>query len=218
MKSIKDVSIRNDDHVKKLPFAHEDFQKNTVLIASARLRNRELKLDTINVTWTDQLKRIFQKILSSREHGISQAQLAKDEDLDPRSCFHYIKILMQAKQCVKIPILASSDSKSNGPKVSTNLLLHTKFKNTSPAYISFTMKSHQMDSILPSTTASRNNDSNIDQNLQVEHDVSTRIGKLVIIDKMKLLLESAKNKTLRLIDFMAALMDTSTRSRKSLGL
>lgn len=221
MRSIKDVSIRNEDHVKELPFAHEDFQKNTVLIASTRLRNQELKLDTINVTWTDQLKRIFQKLLSSREHGISQAQLAKDEDLDPRSCFHYIKILIQAKQCVKIPILASTDSKPNGSKVSTNLLLHTKFKNTSPAYISFTMKSQQMDSILPSATissASRNNDSNLDQNLQVEHDVSTRIAKQVIIDKMKLLLESAKNKTLRLIDFMAALMDTSTKSRKSLGL
>jgi hypothetical protein len=103
--------------------------------------------------------------------------------------------------------------------VSTNLLLHTKFKNTSPAYISFTMKSQQMDCILPSTTLPtfQNNNSSIDQSLQTVHDVSTRISKQVIIEKMKLLLESAKNKTLRLSDFMAALMETSTKSRKSLG-
>ena len=61
-----------------------------------------------------------------------------------------------------------------------------------------------------------NESSLLDDALQ-NQDLSTRIDKRVIIEKMKVLLESAKNKVLRLDEFMAALSGTSTKSRRSLG-
>lgn len=214
LKSLKDVSIRQPE-LSGVAFADESFQSKTILIASSNLRNQELKLDCANITWTDQLKRIFQRIISAREDGVNQASLAKEENIDPRSCFHYIKTLIQAKLCVKIPIL--TPLVQNGCNVSTNLVIHQKFKNTSPAYISFMKKNQQLELINLNESLIPVEASKVDIDLQTKN-MATRLDRSIIIEKMKLLLEKGKDNTLRLKDMMSALIDMTSKSRKSLGI
>lgn len=69
---------------------------------------------------------VFQRIAGSREHGITQAQLAKDMDVDPRSMFHNIKSLVNAGYVVKIPVTAGG--------LYTLLCLSIKFAHLNEGY------------------------------------------------------------------------------------
>ncbi|KAI8325392.1 hypothetical protein GQ54DRAFT_337323 [Martensiomyces pterosporus] len=68
--------------------------------------------------------KILQMLARAREKGLTQAQLAKDLNVDPRSNFHYIKTLDKQGLVVKF---ATFDNGSN-----TNLVLLRKFANTDP--------------------------------------------------------------------------------------
>ena len=70
---------------------------------------------------------ILQTITAARELGATQAQLAKHHDIDPRSMFHFLKVLIDMKFIVKIPV--TTDGKY------TLLCLHNKFAKKNAGYI-----------------------------------------------------------------------------------
>ncbi|KAI8606696.1 hypothetical protein EDD21DRAFT_360197 [Dissophora ornata] len=69
---------------------------------------------------------VLQSITAAREFGATQAQLAKLHKIDPRSMFHFLKILIAMKLIVKIPVTTDGQY--------TLLCLHTKFASMNPGY------------------------------------------------------------------------------------
>lgn len=70
---------------------------------------------------------ILQNITAARELGATQAQLAKHYDIDPRSMFHFLKVLIDMKLIVKIPVTTEGKY--------TLLCLHNKFAKKNAGYI-----------------------------------------------------------------------------------
>ncbi|KAF8930326.1 General transcription factor 3C polypeptide 1 [Haplosporangium gracile] len=70
---------------------------------------------------------ILQNITAARELGATQAQLAKQHDIDPRSMFHFLKVLIDMKLIVKIPVTTEGKY--------TLLCLHNKFAKKNAGYI-----------------------------------------------------------------------------------
>ncbi|KAF9140849.1 hypothetical protein BGX30_005877 [Mortierella sp. GBA39] len=70
---------------------------------------------------------ILQNITAARELGATQAQLAKHHDIDPRSMFHFLKVLIDMKLIVKIPVTTEGKY--------TLLCLHNKFAKKNAGYI-----------------------------------------------------------------------------------
>lgn len=70
---------------------------------------------------------ILQNITAARELGATQAQLAKRHDIDPRSMFHFLKVLIDMKLIVKIPVTTEGKY--------TLLCLHNKFAKKNAGYI-----------------------------------------------------------------------------------
>ncbi|KAI8357553.1 hypothetical protein B0O80DRAFT_445201 [Mortierella sp. GBAus27b] len=70
--------------------------------------------------------RILQSITATRELGATQAQLAKMHEIDPRSMFHFLKVLIESKHMVKIPVTTDGQY--------TLLCLHKHFASLNPGY------------------------------------------------------------------------------------
>ncbi|KAJ3216040.1 hypothetical protein HDU67_010000 [Dinochytrium kinnereticum] len=64
--------------------------------------------------------------IRSRGAGVTQADIAKELNIDPRTVFHYLKTLCARRYLTKFPIA------HNG--IHTNLLVHRKFTQNSPMY------------------------------------------------------------------------------------
>ncbi|KAG0345260.1 hypothetical protein BG004_003840 [Podila humilis] len=71
--------------------------------------------------------KVLQTITAAREHGATQAQLAKDFGIDPRSMYHHIKQFIQQKLVVKIPVTTDGTY--------TLLCLRTQFAAQNPGYM-----------------------------------------------------------------------------------
>lgn len=69
---------------------------------------------------------ILQSITATRELGATQAQLAKMHKIDPRSVFHFLKVLIESKLVVKIPVTTDGQY--------TLLCLHKQFASLNPGY------------------------------------------------------------------------------------
>lgn len=69
----------------------------------------------------------LQMITASREFGVTQIQMAKEMGLDPRSMFHFIKVLIEQKLVVKIPVTTGGTY--------TLLCLHKKFAPQNSGFI-----------------------------------------------------------------------------------
>ncbi|KAG0035908.1 RNA polymerase III transcription initiation factor complex subunit [Podila clonocystis] len=69
----------------------------------------------------------LQMITASREYGVTQIQMAKEMGLDPRSMFHFIKVLIEQKLVVKIPVTTGGTY--------TLLCLHKKFASQNSGFI-----------------------------------------------------------------------------------
>ncbi|KAF8985083.1 hypothetical protein BGZ46_006045 [Entomortierella lignicola] len=68
---------------------------------------------------TAQVLQVLQCITATREIGATQAQLAKQHKIDPRSMYHFLKVLLEMKLIVKIPVTTDGQY--------TLLCIHTKF-------------------------------------------------------------------------------------------
>ncbi|KAG0056031.1 RNA polymerase III transcription initiation factor complex subunit [Gryganskiella cystojenkinii] len=75
---------------------------------------------------------VLQTICASREIGVTQAFLSKYYSVDPRSMFHFLKILLTNNLVVKIPVTTDG--------LYTLLCLHTKFADQNPGYQAMTAK------------------------------------------------------------------------------
>ncbi|KAF9134140.1 hypothetical protein BGW39_008055 [Mortierella sp. 14UC] len=104
--------------------------KSTLRIVATSERQRSAVLgnagEAISSVST-QAFQILQTITAARELGATQAQLAKHHDIDPRSMFHFLKVLIDMKLIVKIPV--TTDGKY------TLLCLHNKFAKKNAGYI-----------------------------------------------------------------------------------
>ncbi|KAF9905159.1 hypothetical protein EC991_001979 [Linnemannia zychae] len=104
--------------------------RNTLRIVATSERQRSAILgnagEAISSVST-QAFQILQTITAARELGATQAQLAKHHDIDPRSMFHFLKVLIDMKLIVKIPV--TTDGKY------TLLCLHNKFAKKNAGYI-----------------------------------------------------------------------------------
>ncbi|KAF9121683.1 hypothetical protein BG015_005759 [Linnemannia schmuckeri] len=70
---------------------------------------------------------LLQTITAARELGVTQAQLAKYHDVLPRNMFHHLKVLINMKLIVKIPVTLEGKY--------TLLCLHNKFARKNAGYI-----------------------------------------------------------------------------------
>lgn len=75
---------------------------------------------------SEQGLQILQSITATRELGATQAQLAKMHRIDPRSIFHFLKVLIESKLVVKIPVTTDGQY--------TLLCLHKRFAPLNPGY------------------------------------------------------------------------------------
>ncbi|KAG0366810.1 RNA polymerase III transcription initiation factor complex subunit, partial [Mortierella sp. AD032] len=107
--------------------------KSTLRIVATRERQRSAVLGNAGEAVSSvstQAFQILQTITAARELGATQAQLAKHHDIDPRSMFHFLKVLIDMKIIVKIPV--TTDGKY------TLLCLHNKFANKNAGYVGMT--------------------------------------------------------------------------------
>ncbi|KAF9080508.1 hypothetical protein BGX23_002029, partial [Mortierella sp. AD031] len=104
--------------------------KDTLRIVAIAARQRSALLGNAGeamASVSNQAFQILQTITAARELGATQAQLAKHHDIDPRSMFHFLKVLIEMKLIVKIPV--TTDGKY------TLLCLHHKFAKENAGYI-----------------------------------------------------------------------------------
>ncbi|KAJ3332480.1 hypothetical protein HDU91_003097, partial [Kappamyces sp. JEL0680] len=170
-----------------LGVGNELYESHTTLLASDSLQESVLEMASAPISWTEQVVKLYKRITSSREDGVIQADISLEFGLDPRSMFHYLKGLLES-----------------------NLI--TKFRDSSPAYISYLARSTKVASIVSADNL-RIEKSEIDD-LMFEN-FETRLSKDESIAKLFLLLETAKNKTLTIEDLMEALqMDPKQKSKR----
>ncbi|KAF9925194.1 hypothetical protein FBU30_004974 [Linnemannia zychae] len=99
---------------------------STELQRSAVLGNEGEALSSVST----QVYQVLQTITAAREFGATQAQLAKHHDVDPRSMFHFIKVLIDTKFIVKIPVTTEGKY--------TLLCLNQRFAKKNAGYIGMT--------------------------------------------------------------------------------
>ncbi|CAO3565818.1 unnamed protein product [Mortierella alpina] len=103
--------------------------KDTIRIVASAERQRQALLgnSAMSLPTGNQAFQVLQSITAARELGATQAQLAKQHEIDPRSMFHFLKVLIDMKLVVKIPVTTGGQY--------TLLCLHSKFASLNPGYI-----------------------------------------------------------------------------------
>ncbi|KAI9095507.1 hypothetical protein DFS34DRAFT_595054 [Phlyctochytrium arcticum] len=104
------------------------------------------------IRFSDSLFEIISEIARARGDGVTQMELSKKLDCDPRSLFYHVKTLSDMHYIVKFPIVHQGSS--------TNLCIHTRFLDKSTAYGNYMQKTRQLnkisslnDALNPSTEA-----------------------------------------------------------------
>lgn len=98
-----------------------------IVASTEQQRNVVLGYSGTGTQISSQTLTILQTITAVREIGTTQAQLAKLHKIDPRSMFHFLKVLQEMKLIVKIPVTTDGQY--------TLLCLHLKFAALNPGYI-----------------------------------------------------------------------------------
>ncbi|KAF9349594.1 hypothetical protein BGX26_012124 [Mortierella sp. AD094] len=106
--------------------------KNTIRIVATAEQQRITVLGYSGAASqvTNQVLQVLQSITAAREIGATQAQLAKQHKIDPRSMYHFLKVLIEMKLIVKIPVTTDGQY--------TLLCLHIKFASMNPGYKAMT--------------------------------------------------------------------------------
>ncbi|KAF9936468.1 hypothetical protein BGZ67_002369 [Mortierella alpina] len=106
-----------------------EMHKDSIRIVASAERQRQALLgnSAMSLPTGNQAFQVLQSITAAREFGATQAQLAKQHEIDPRSMFHFLKVLIDMKLVVKIPVTTGGQY--------TLLCLHSKFASLNPGYI-----------------------------------------------------------------------------------
>ncbi|CAG8585570.1 5903_t:CDS:10, partial [Cetraspora pellucida] len=145
---------------------------------------------------------ILQYIARHRAIGATQADMAKDLQIDPRSFYHYVKTLINLKLIVKLPVVTKG--------IYTNLCILTKCASQNPAYLGKSV-------YLPTNNS---NNSRSVQSSDYTYDPTDTIScgvsfnsELIKI-KFTEILGKAKNQIMLANDLMVALFGVSTPTKK----
>lgn len=84
----------------------DDDASSKLLAVSNSLLRRVLLLETAQ-SITDTALRVLSAIAARRQMGITQADLARELSMDPRTLFHHLKPLVTSRLIVKIPVSAN---------------------------------------------------------------------------------------------------------------
>ncbi|KAI9146582.1 hypothetical protein BKA69DRAFT_1163098 [Paraphysoderma sedebokerense] len=121
-KSSKSVKLKNSTA------AELNVKYGEKLRVIARPDVRRLLVLGRDMAISTQLYEVCEAICGFRAKGITQADLAKKLGIDPRSIFHFIKLLCQKNLIVKLPVVTKG--------AYTHLCLSTRFAHLNPAYVS----------------------------------------------------------------------------------
>ncbi|KAJ3091834.1 hypothetical protein HK102_013216 [Quaeritorhiza haematococci] len=151
-------------------------------------------------------------IAKQRTKGITQQDLSKQLNIDPRSLFHYIKNLAEMNFLVKIPMVVNGTF--------TNLCIHRRFAESNECY-----KEHAKKNEGKAEGANPTNVTNADltqaiKALAASDENGDKGGKTgvsvyseLVRHRITALLDGAKNKVMVIQDLMDALkIDTATPS------
>ncbi|KAF9182500.1 RNA polymerase III transcription initiation factor complex subunit [Haplosporangium sp. Z 767] len=106
----------------------EELRNSIRIVASAeQQRVALLGYSGVGLQISNQAYEVLQSITATREFGATQAQLAKQHKIDPRSMFHFLKVLIEMKLIIKIPVTTGGQY--------TLLCLHKKFAPMNPGYV-----------------------------------------------------------------------------------
>ncbi|CAG8818507.1 30231_t:CDS:2, partial [Racocetra persica] len=146
---------------------------------------------------------ILQYVARHRAIGATQADMAKDLQIDPRSFYHYVKTLINLKLIVKLPVVTKG--------IYTNLCILTKCASQNLAYLGKSV-------YLPTNNSS--NSSRSVQSSDYTYDPTDTVSGGVSFNselikiKFTEILGKAKNQIMLANDLMMALFGVSTPTKK----
>ncbi|KAG0197777.1 hypothetical protein BGX28_008715 [Mortierella sp. GBA30] len=113
----------------------ETYKDSLRIVANAeRQKQAILGNSIVSLPKGNQAVQILQSITATRQYGATQAQLAKQHEVDPRSMFHFLKVLIDLKLIVKIPVTTGGQY--------TLLCLHSRFAPLNAGYIAMNSDSN----------------------------------------------------------------------------
>ncbi|GJJ74860.1 general transcription factor 3C polypeptide 1 [Entomortierella parvispora] len=134
---------------------------------------------------------ILQTITASREVGVTQVVLAKQFSIDPKSMFHFLKVLLQMKLIVKIPVTTDG--------LYTLLCLHVKFADKNMGYQAMTTVTTVTQPLISSSDGRRF------EGLLKQDSKRVSYYSGLIKQKLTDILGHAKNQVMTLEDLILAL-------------
>ncbi|KNC96633.1 hypothetical protein, variant [Spizellomyces punctatus DAOM BR117] len=151
-------------------------------------------------------------IAKCRSAGITQMELSKVLHYDPRSLFHYIKVLGEMKFIVKFPLVTKGTY--------TNLCIHKRFADQNNTYQEYKKRTEQMvgpakieglDSAVANSTICKYNPQTAVSH-SAGHNAVSYHSELVK-EQITTLLRAAKNHVMVVQDLMQALKLDTSKSR-----
>lgn len=135
---------------------------------------------------------ILQTIAAAREVGVTQVILAKQFAIDPKSMFHFLKVLLQMKLIVKIPVTTDG--------LYTLLCLHIKFADKNMGYQAMTTVTTVAQPLISSSDGRRF------EGLLKQDSKRVSYYSGLIKQKLTDILGHAKNQVMTLEDLIQALV------------
>jgi hypothetical protein len=187
---------------------HPVFGMTTLLCASKEIQDNAIGITGMMNSLPEVSLAILHLVASSREEGILATSVSTALGLDSKSVYHYSKALIaselmqvffiRANLSFKVP--AFTVKRKRGGNNSSNLLLHSKFRDTSPAYHSYIAKQKN--------TSTNTNVISIADRAKV--GTETRLTYQELVEQVIALLRIAKSNTLALGDCMTVLVSGRT--------
>ncbi|ORY03011.1 hypothetical protein K493DRAFT_334426 [Basidiobolus meristosporus CBS 931.73] len=205
--STKTAAFKTEIKSMSLDEVEQYYGSKLKVVASADLQRKALYgHQGPSKEFSSMISSVLRRIARGRTLGATQADIAKDLSMDPRSVFHFIKVLCEMKLVVKCPVVTRGTY--------TNLCLHIRYAHLNPAYLA-TMPSScergdpvstlesEKDSIRFHYENSENNPSSPDTGVSFHSDL--------VRQKLTEILGQALNKVMVAQDLMDALgLDTAT--------
>ncbi|KAJ3179175.1 hypothetical protein HDU87_003133 [Geranomyces variabilis] len=129
--STNTVLSKRDLRGKTLACLNDEYGDGLKLVADLETRTSALVTDP-SLTYTADNYDVLSAIARSRGKGITQVELSKALNVDPRKIFHCIKMLVKANQIIKIPIGVTGTA--------TNLCVHVRFTERNSVYMGYRKK------------------------------------------------------------------------------
>ncbi|ORX45783.1 hypothetical protein BCR36DRAFT_357920 [Piromyces finnis] len=138
---------------------------------------------------------VLEAIAKNRSKGITQNDIAKKLDMDPRSLFHCLKILMDFKLIVKYPVVSKG--------IFTNLCILIRYALKNPSYLEYRNRNEKMFNKYHLLDESNNKgDPTKDSN---EDDDMISVNSALVKIKITEILNSALNNILSATNLQTAL-------------